>query len=299
MDQDHTKIEIDAHSGTPTTGHEWDGIRELNTPLPRWWLWTFYATIIWSFFYWVLYPAWPLIGGGHTPGVLGWNSRQAVVEDLAGLRQVRAGNVERISKASLTDIKADPELLTFAKNQGKAAFATNCAPCHGAGGQGSKGYPNLNADRWIWGGTLDAIHQTVSHGIRWEADPQTRTSTMPAFGREGLLKKDEISAVADYVLSIAGYKVEDKSGLAKGQEVYQNNCAACHGDDGKGNLEIGAPNLTTKVWLYGGKDGIDKVAIEERINVGGGGVMPAWSDRLDESTIKSLAVYVHSLGGGK
>ncbi len=299
MDKDHANVEIDAHTGTPTTGHEWDGIRELNTPLPRWWLWTFYATILWSFVYWILYPAWPLIGGGYTAGLLGWHSRQAVVEDIAGLRQLRAGNAERISKASLADIKTDPELLSFAKNQGKAAFATNCAPCHGAGGQGARGYPNLNADRWIWGGTLDAIHQTISHGIRWEPDQQTRTSTMPAFGREGLLKKDEISDVADYVLSTAGYPVEHQDRLAKGQAIYQNNCAACHGDDGKGNLEIGAPNLTTKVWLYGGKDGIDKAAIVERIIVGGGGVMPAWSDRLDEPTIKSLAVYVHSLGGGQ
>jgi cytochrome c oxidase cbb3-type subunit 3 len=287
------KVDFDAHSQTATTGREWDGIQELNTPLPRWWLWTFYATIVWAFGYWIVYPTFPLISD-YSRGILRWNSRAAVVQDLADLKNLRAGMDERIAKASLADIKNDPQLFTFAEAKGAAAFATNCLPCHGAGGQGSKGYPNLNADRWIWGGKLETILQTITHGVRWDADPETRVGVMPAFGKEGVLKADEVSDVADYVRSIAGFPVENPTN-EKGKAIFAANCAACHGDDGKGNQEIGAPNLTTKVWLYGS----EREAIVQRVNVGGGGVMPAWASRLDEATLKSLAIFVHSRGGGQ
>jgi cytochrome c oxidase cbb3-type subunit 3 len=227
--------------------------------------------------------------------VLGWNSRVAVVQDLADLKNVRVGMDDRLAKTALADIVRDPQLFSFAQAKGAAAFAINCSPCHGAGAQGSKGYPNLNADRWIWCGRLEAIYQTISHGVRWDADPETRTGLMPAFGRDGILKNDEISAVADYVRSLAGLPAERGANLDKGSAVFAANCAACHGEDGKGNQEIGAPNLTTKVWLYGS----DKDTIVQWINLGGGGVMPAWSARLDGATIKSLAVFVHSRGGGQ
>ena len=178
---------------------------------------------------------------------------------------------------------------------GAAAFANNCAPCHGAGGQGAKGYPNLNDDDWLWGGKLADIQTTLQHGIRWDADKATRSSMMPAFGKDGTLKADEIANVAQYVRSLSGLPNEGNADLVKGKKLFADNCAACHAEDGKGNQELGAPNLTDKIWLYGS----DTASIVNRINVGGGGVMPAWGDRLDPTTIKALTVYVHSLGGGK
>lgn len=277
-----------------TTGHEWDGIQELNTPLPRWWLWTFYLTIVWALGYWVVYPAIPL-ASSFTKGMFGWSSREQIVKDMDGLKTLRGPMTAKIEQASLQDIEKTPELLNFARAQGSAAFAVNCAPCHGAGAQGFKGYPNLNDDDWLWGGSLDAIHQTLQHGIRWDADKDTRSSMMPAFGKDGILKPEEISVTADYVRSLSGLPTEKGTDLAMGGEVFAANCAACHGEKGEGNQEMGSPKLNDKVWLYGS----DKAVIMERIQLGGGGVMPAWSTRLDAPTIKSLAVYVHSLGGGQ
>ena len=277
-----------------TTGHEWDGIQELNNPLPRWWLWTFYACILWAIGYWVVYPAIPLVSS-FTQGTFGWHSRDAVMADLEGLKTMRAPMNAKIEAASLADIEKTPELLTFARAQGSAAFAVNCSPCHGAGAQGFKGYPNLNDDDWLWGGSLDAIHTTLQHGIRWDADKDTRSSMMPAFGRDGILKPAEISAAADYVRSLSGLPTEKDADLALGKTVFANNCAACHGDGGEGNQDMGAPKLNDKIWLYGS----DKSVIMERITLGGGGIMPAWGTRLDVPTVKSLAVYVHTLGGGQ
>lgn len=291
--QTHHK-EIDATSGTETTGHEWDGIKELNTPLPRWWLTIFYACIVFAVGYWIAYPTWPLVSG-YTQGVLGWHSRANVVTDLHDLVALRAPMNAKIAAAPLKEIENTPELLAFARAEGAAAFAQNCAPCHGAGAQGSYGYPNLNANRWIWGGTLDQIHATIEHGARWTADEQTHNVMMPSFGRDGLLKPEQISAVADYVRTLSGNQASPGADLAQGAKLFADNCAACHGPQGKGNIEMGAPNLTTKIWLYGPT----KADIMHRVEVGGGNVMPAWSGRLDETTIKTLTVYVHSLGGGQ
>ena len=291
---DDLKPQIDAHTGTPTTGHEWDGIQELNTPLPRWWLWTFYACIAWAFCYWIAYPAWPLINGA-TSGVLGWHSRDAITEDIAELQTIRGPMTAKLAAASLDDIEKTPELLSFARAEGAAVFANNCAPCHGAGAQGSKGYPNLNADRWLWGGKLDEIATTITHGARWDADSKTHASLMPAFGHDGILKPDEVDATANFVRSLSGLPTDPGADLEKGKKVFADNCSPCHGTDGKGNQDFGAPNLTTKVWLYGS----DKKAIVERITYGGGGIMPAWEDKLDPTAIKAVAVYVHTLGGGK
>ena len=277
-----------------TTGHEWDGIQELNNPLPRWWLFTFYACIVWAIGYWVVYPAIPLVSS-FTEGTFGWHSRSAVVADLEGLKTLRAPMNAKIEAASLADIEKTPELLSFARAQGSAAFAVNCSPCHGAGAQGFKGYPNLNDDDWLWGGSLDSIHTTLLHGIRWDADKDTRSSMMPAFGKDGILKPAEISVVADYVRSLSGLPTDKDVDLASGQKIFADNCAACHGDKGEGNQEMGAPKLNDKIWLYGS----DKSVIMERITLGGGGIMPAWGTRLDAPTIKSLAVYVHTLGGGQ
>jgi cytochrome c oxidase cbb3-type subunit 3 len=289
----HGKREVDAISGTETTGHEWDGLRELNTPLPRWWLWLFYITIIWSVGYWIVYPSWPLVSS-YTVGLFNWHSRQAVIDDLAALKAQRAGMVDKIAASSLQEIAANPTLLDFARAQGRAAFADNCAPCHGAGGGGARGYPNLVDDDWLWGGKLDDIALTIRHGVR-SGDDKGRQGVMPAFGRDKILERPDILAVADYVRSLANLPVPANADLATGKKVFADNCAACHGDAGKGNREIGAPDLTNQIWLYGP----DKDSIVEGIINGRGAVMPAWGPRLDDTTIKSLAVYVHSLGGGE
>ena len=285
--------DVDAVSGIATTGHEWDDIKELNTPLPSWWVTIFYATIIWSIGYWVVYPAWPTISG-YTAGLFGYSSRGQVAIDLADLQKARGERVAALANVPLVNIERDPGLLTLAQAQGRAAFGNNCAPCHGMGASGSKGYPNLNDDVWLWGGTLDAIYQTISFGVR-SGNRKAHESMMPAFGRDGILKKEEIVAVANYVRSLSGQPVQAGVDVAAGRKIFADNCSSCHGDNAKGNQEVGAPNLSGKVWLYGG----DEATIMETITNGRGGVMPAWVDRLDPVTIKSLTVYVHTLGGGQ
>jgi cytochrome c oxidase cbb3-type subunit III len=286
--------EIDKVSGKSTTGHQWDGIKELNTPLPRWWLWTFYATIIWSIGYWIVYPAWPLVSG-YTRGVFNYSTRADVAVELANLEKIRGEKMVKLASTPLVDIEKDPALLALARARGKAAFGDNCAPCHGTGGAGSKGFPNLNDDEWIWGGNLDEIAQTIRHGVRsGEADAR-QGAAMPAFGRDGILKRADVENVADYVRSLAGAAPDPKADLTAGKKVFLDNCAVCHGETGKGQRELGAPNLSDAIWLYGA----DKPSIVDGIWNGRGGVMPAWAGRLDDVTIKALAVYVHSLGGGE
>ncbi|HZH50828.1 MAG TPA: cytochrome-c oxidase, cbb3-type subunit III [Microvirga sp.] len=288
-----THEQVDAVTGVTTTGHSWDEIQELNNPLPRWWLWTFYATVVWALAYCVVYPAWPLVSS-YTKGVIGWHSREAVEVDLAALKDMRSGMTAKLAENSLEEIKQNPELFAFARAQGKAAFGDNCAPCHGAGGGGAKGYPNLNDDDWLWGGSLAEVEQTIRHGARSTSD-QGHQGSMPAFGRDGMLKREELSHVADYVRSLSGLPTEKGADLAAGAKVFAENCAACHGDKGQGSKELGAPNLSDKIWLFGS----DKAAIMEGLVNGRGGVMPAWHGRLDDTTIKALTLYVHSLGGDR
>jgi cytochrome c oxidase cbb3-type subunit 3 len=285
-------VQVDRISGQATTGHEWDGIRELNTPLPRWWLWLFYLTIAFSVVYWFLYPAWPL-ATGFTGGVLGHTNRGQVAEDLAVAQAARMQQAAGLENTSLAGIAADPKLLELALAQGKAAFGDNCAPCHGSGGQGQYGYPNLTAGRWLWGGTLDQIDTTITHGIRAD-DTDTHTSAMPAFGKDGILKPEQIQQVANYVRTLAKLDPEPGVDVEAGKKIFADNCSACHGDDGKGNSEMGAPNLTTKIWLYGS----DIKDLTTTIAYARNSTMPAWGKRLDPVTIKALALYVHSLGGG-
>jgi cytochrome c oxidase cbb3-type subunit 3 len=283
--------DIDPLTGTATTGHDWDGIHELNTPLPRWWLWTFYATIIWAIGYWVVYPAWPLVTNS-TQGIFGWHSRSAVVADIEQLMLLRGPMMDKLTSASVADILGDPQLLDFARAQGRVAFADNCAPCHGAGGGGAKGYPNLNDDDWVWGGKLADIEQTIRHGAR-AGDDKGRQGNMPPFA--GALKPNEISATADFVRSLSVLPVEQGADLALGKKVFADNCVTCHGPEGKGNRELGAPNLTDKIWLYGS----DKETIMQGVQNGRGGVMPVWQGRLSEPIIKALVLYVYSFGGGE
>jgi cytochrome c oxidase cbb3-type subunit 3 len=288
---DHS--EIDHATGKSTTGHEWDGIKELNTPLPRWWLITFYLTIVWAIGYWVVYPAWPLISS-HTTGLFGYSTRADVGVELANLEKIRGEKMVKLAATPLTEIEKDPALLALARARGKAAFGDNCAPCHGSGGAGAKGYPNLNDDDWIWGGKLDQIEQTILYGAR-SGNAKAHESQMLAFGKDGVLKSAEIVTVANYVRSLSGLPTSAGYDAAAGKKIFADNCVSCHGDNGKGNQELGAPDLTDKIWLYGS----DEATLVETISNGRAGVMPAWIGRLDPSTIKALTVYVHSLGGGK
>ena len=287
-----SRKEIDEVTGVETTGHEWDGIKELNKPLPKWWVWVFYATVIWSIGYWILYPAFPTLAG-YTKGVLGYSQRSVVAQQVEAARAAQAKFREALAATPLDNVKDDPELLRVAMAGGAAAFADNCAPCHGRGAQGAVGYPNLNDDEWLWGGSIEDIHHTISYGIR-SGHENGRENQMPRFGIDGLLDKKQISDVAEYVLSLSG-RAKDEAAVARGREIFAEQCASCHGEDGKGNVELGAPNLTDAIWLYGDS----KEAIMASISTGRGGQMPAWEGRLDPVTIKALAVYVHSLGGGQ
>ena len=284
---------VDAVTGTATTGHEWDGIRELNTPLPRWWLWLLYLTIVWGIGYIILYPAVPLISS-YTSGLFGWTSRGAVATQLGDLRTLRAPLNDKLAATALADVKSDQSLADFAYAQGRAAFRENCGPCHGAGGGGARGYPNLNDNDWIWGGKLAEIEQTIMFGVR-SGHAKAHESQMPAFGKDGLLKAEEIIRVANYVRALAGLSTRPGVDLAAAKKIYADNCALCHGPEGKGNREFGAPNLTDGIWLFGS----DEAAIIDIITNSRSGVMPAWTGRLDAVTIKALAFYVHSLGGGE
>jgi cytochrome c oxidase cbb3-type subunit 3 len=282
---------IDEVSGVETTGHSWDGIRELNNPLPRWWLWTFYLTIIWAIGYMVLYPAIPLINGA-TQGILGYSSRADVVADLADAKAAQGELLDKIAATPVEEIASDPDLLSFAIAGGSSAFKVNCAQCHGSGAAGSEGYPNLNDDAWIWGGEIDQIYQTIAHGIRYEDDPDTRFSEMPAFG--DILEAEQINQVVAYVTSLSR-EPSDPALVEDGRQVFAENCAACHGDNAEGLADFGAPRLSDAIWLNGSSE----AAIASQIRNPKHGVMPAWVDRLGEPTIKQLAVYVHTLGGGQ
>lgn len=281
---------IDEPTGTEFVGHEWDGIEELNTPLPRWWLWTFYACIAWSIVYVILYPAWPMVSQA-TEGVFGWTSRSELQAEMVDAEQARAATFERIAATDLEDLASDPALLNQAISGGASAFKQHCVQCHGAGAAGYEeyGYPNLNDDDWLWGGTLSDIEYTLTHGVRWEGSDETRLTYMPAFGE--IFQKSEIDALVSHVLSLSG----EGTGSVSGAALFETNCAACHGVDGAGDRAQGAPALNDAIWLYGDEPS----SIAQQIRAPRHGVMPGWSDKLDPVTIRMLAAYVHSRGGGE
>lgn len=285
------KKDIDEISGVSTTGHEWDGIKELNNPMPRWWVITFYACIIWGIAYTIAYPAWPMIERA-TGGVLGWSSRAELKTALEAAAAAQAAQRQAIKEKPLAEILADEDLRRFAIAAGSAAFKVNCSQCHGSGAQGSAGYPNLNDDDWLWGGDIESIYQTIAHGIRFAGDPETRVSEMPAFAE--MLEPIQIKQVAAYVASLSG-PPSDPALAEAGSAIYAENCAACHGEDGRGGREFGAPNLVDAIWFYGGSE----ADIAAQVRAPRHGVMPAWKARLGDTTVKELAVYVHSLGGGE
>lgn len=278
-----------------TTGHSWDGIEEYNNPLPRWWVWVFYATIVWGIGYTIAYPAWPLITQA-TPGLLGASTRADVAVEIAAVDAANAPIKEKLVAADLTAIGADPELANYAERAGAAVFKTNCAQCHGSGAAGveGKGYPNLLDDDWLWGGTMEDIHLTITHGIRNTTDPDARYSQMPAFGTDGILDETQIAQVAEHVLAISGQE-HDAALAADGASLFADNCAACHMEDGSGDRTQGAPKLTDAIWLYGGS----REKIIETVTKARFGVMPNWNARLSEDEIRAVAYYVHSRGGGE
>jgi len=285
--------DIDQVTGVETTGHVWDGdLKELNKPLPKWWLYTFYACVVWAIGYWAVYPAWPTLSG-YTKGALGYSQRGEVDKQVAAAKADQAKYFDKIAATPLAEIEKDQELMPFVMAGGAALFGDNCGPCHGKGAQGAPGYPNLNDDDWLWGGTPEAIQQTITHGIR-SGDPEMRDMAMPRFGLDEMLQPAQIKDAAQYVLSLSGHAT-DEAAAQRGATIFADNCSACHGEDGKGNQELGAPNLTDEIWLYGGKT----ADIEKTIQTGRGGVMPYWTGRLDPVTIKMLTAYVHALGGGK
>ncbi|MEO1291476.1 MAG: cytochrome-c oxidase, cbb3-type subunit III [Pseudomonadota bacterium] len=283
--------EKDDVTGVHTTGHEWDGVKELNNPLPRWWVSVFYASVLFAIGYMIAYPAWPMIESA-TKGVLGYSSRAELAETIEAHREMRAPWREKIAAAPLEEIVADAELNQFAVRAGAATFALNCSQCHGSGAQGFTGYPNLNDDDWLWGGDLEAIHHTINHGVRNDTSDETRYSEMPAFGE--ILEDEELAAVTQTVLRLGGLD-HDAALAEQGTEIYVDNCADCHGDAGMGDPDLGAPKLADAIWLFGG----DADSIAKQIAYPSHGVMPAWGPRLDDAAVKELAIYVHSLGGGE
>lgn len=285
--------QIDDVTGVSTTGHEWDGIKELDNPMPRWWLWAYYGTVVWALAYTIAYPAWPLISSA-TSGVLGYSSRADMRAQMDAAEAAKADYLAAVAAASMDEIMADENLRTFAAAAGAAAFKVNCVQCHGTGAQGSAGYPNLNDDDWLWGGNPDEIHQTIAHGIRYEQDDDTRFSDMPAFA--DMLAPEEITQVAGFVASLSGNQGNaGAADLAAGAEIFADNCASCHGEEGEGGRDFGAPDLRDAIWLYGSS----VAEIAQQVRAPRHGVMPAWEARLGDTTVKELAVYVHSLGGGE
>ena len=287
------KKRIDAATGTETVGHEWDGIEELDTPMPRWWLWALYASIVWGVIYTILYPAWPLVDRA-TAGVLGWSSRGVLAKELSIEEARKAPIRSAIAVTPVEQLPADARLWQAAVEGGRAAFRVNCVQCHGSGAAGSPGYPNLNDDNWLWGGDIASIHFTIEHGIRQPGHDRTRMSQMPAFGRDGMLQPAQIEDLVSHVRVISGAEKPSASSR-RGAELFAQNCAACHGSEGKGDQSMGAPDLVDAIWLYGG----NRETLTATITNARYGVMPSWGSRLDPVTVKMLAAYVHSLGGGE
>lgn len=285
--------DIDPPTGVETTGHEWDGIKELNNPLPRWWVIIFWASVLWSVVYWVLMPSWPGITG-HFAGVRGHTERANVAAAIEALDAERGLQMRQMMTIkSISDVERDPQLLQYAMNAGASLFGDNCATCHGAGGQGFKGYPSLVDDAWIWGGTLDDIQKTLQHGIR-SAHPETRNNVMQAFGQSGVLTRGQIDDIVEYVVKLSGGEA-NSSAVARAEPIFAQQCASCHGEGGAGSQELGAPDLTDALWLYGG----ERSDVFQTLFYGRAGVMPFWTDRLTDEQIIALSVYVHSLGGGE
>jgi cytochrome c oxidase cbb3-type subunit III len=284
--------ERDPYTGYMTTGHEWNGIKELNTPVPRAVYFFLIVTALFAVVYWILMPAWPL-GVTYTKGLLGIDQRNIVTESVKQAALERGVWTKRIEAGSFKDIQADPRLMEMARQTGKTLFGDNCAACHGSNAQGTKGFPNLTTASWLWGGDPETIAETIRVGIN-AAHPQTRTSQMMAFGRDQILKKDEVDNVVNYVRSLsdpAAAKDVPAAKIDAGKAVFAANCVICHGDDGKGKADLGGPDLTDRFWIYGG----DAESVYTTVWGGRQGQMPSWEGRLSPLDRKILALYLFDL----
>ena len=285
-------VKRDEVTGTATTGHEWDGITELDTDPPRWMSWCLRVAFLWALAYWIAMPAWPGLTD-FTHGILDFQQRRVVADQLAAAKETQAPWVARMASMSVDNIASDAELRNLALKGGKAAFGDNCVACHGTDAQGRRGFPNLVDTSWLWGGSLADIEQTITVGINSTHD-ESRLSEMLAFGRDQILDRAQIEKVANYVLSLSGADHDWKAAIM-GAEIFAENCTGCHGEFGLGINEVGAPNLADDFWIYGG----DSATVRKTIHGGRKGVMPNWNGRLDSVTIKQLAIFVHALGGGQ
>jgi len=285
----------DPHTGHQTTGHEWNGIIELNTPVPRVIYFFLAITVIFAVGYWILMPTWP-IGTTYTKGLLGDDVRADVTESVKQAALQRAPWTSQIESKSFAAIAKDPALMNVVRETGRTLFGDNCAACHGREAKGNKGYPNLTTQSWLWGGSPEAIAETIRVGIN-STHPDTRSSQMPAFGRDGMLQRPDIDKVVAFIRSLS--HPNDKTIAADqataGKEVFAANCASCHGEDAKGNQEMGAPDLTDAFWIYGG----DVQSITNTVWGGRNGHMPTWEGRLTDLDRKILALYIADLRSEK
>ena len=277
----------DELTGRNTMGHDFDGIEELNTPMPRWWLITFYVTIVWGVGYTIAYPAWPMISGA-TAGLLSYSSRGEVAQQIGAHEAANADLVTELNSAEMADLGSQTDLHRYAVARGASVFRAQCSQCHGAGAAGAEGYPNLLDNGWLWGGRIEQIAYTIRHGIRNETDVDAHWSQMPAFG--DILEPDEIATLVDFIPSLSNADWDSEGGV-----LFSDNCASCHGERGLGDRDLGAPNLADAIWLYGG----DPDSLTETITDSRFGVMPAWGQRLTEADVRAVSAFVHSLGGGE
>ena len=284
--------ERDPYTGHIITGHEWDGIKELNTAVPKP-VWVFLiATALFSIVYWVLMPAWPL-GTTYTRGLLGADVRQDVATSLREAALSRSAWTTRVEQEDFAAIQADEALMKNVRETGYALFGDNCAVCHGKSATGGPGFPNLVDDAWLWGGAPAAILETIRVGINSE-HPETRVSQMPAFGRDGMLGRQALLDAVAYVRSLSRREMAEgpeAERVAAGRDVFAANCSACHGDNAEGNKDMGAPDLTDGFWLYGG----DAESVYRTVYGGRRGQMPAWEKRLTEVERRILALYLLDL----
>jgi len=285
--------EQDPVTGRETTGHEWNGIRELDTPVPRGILLFLIVTHIWAVGWWFFAPTWPL-GTTYTKGLLDIDQRTTVEERVVEGQQARQDWISRIESEPYDQILADESLMQIVRSSGRQLFGDNCAACHGRDARGRANYPDLTDGDWIWGSGPEAIEQTMRVGVNTE-HPESRVGQMPAFGRDGMLERDQVRAVAAYVYSLTHPEFSTPDNIERieaGQQVFAETCSACHGEAGEGSVEAGAPNLTDNYWLYGG----DMDTIIATVHGGRQGHMPTWDERLTNAEIRMLSLYVHDLG---
>lgn len=287
--------ERDPHTGYLTTGHEWNGITELNTPVPRP-VYAFLAvTALFACVYWILMPAWPT-ASGYTKGLLGHDQRRRVADDLSRAEAENRIWKQRIESGRFEDLRQDRKTMEMVRLAGRTLFGDNCAACHGSEARGGPGFPDLTASSSLWGNDPATLAETIRVGVN-SSHPDSRVSQMPAFGRGGMLSRAEIENVVAYVHSLSRDRPADDAAqqrIAAGQAIFTANCAGCHGENGAGTPEVGAPDLTDRVWLYGG----DAHSVFTTVWGGRQGHMPTWEKRLSPIDRKILALYLATLRTG-